>query len=66
MAKKTTADIPATEISDEAYYTVEASGRFKAFGVGFGPQSTTEVSGTFLKKLLASEFASKVVGYVPV
>lgn len=54
------------EIDDAAYYRVQVSGRFKDFGVGFGPQSETQVTGALLRKVLAGEFASKVTGYTPV
>ncbi|ACE99247.1 hypothetical protein Rpal_0688 [Rhodopseudomonas palustris TIE-1] len=61
--KKTTEAADTIEISDESYYAVKASGRFKAFGVGFGTQSETEVTGALLKKLLASEHGTKITGY---
>lgn len=61
--KTTTETADPVEIADESYYAVKASGRFKAFGVGFGMQSETEVTGALLKKLLVSEHGAKITGY---
>ncbi|MBB5046797.1 hypothetical protein HNR60_001545 [Rhodopseudomonas rhenobacensis] len=65
--KKSTADVAATpEIIADAYYAVEVSARFKAFGVGFGQASQTQVTGELLTRLLASEHAAEVASYTPV
>lgn len=73
MAKKDTtagaedtAPVPEVAIDDAAYYRVDVAGRFKVLGIGFGPQSETQVTGEVLRKLLASEFAGKVTGYTAV
>jgi len=67
MAKKQTTDSEAAPaINPEAYYRVTANARFKAFGVGFGGLSTTEVSGAALSKLLASEHAGKIESWTAV
>lgn len=73
MAKKDTtsgadqaAPAPEAVIDDAAYYRVDAAGRFKAFGIGFGALSDTQVTGEVLRKLMASEFADKVTGYTAV
>lgn len=66
VKKSTGADIAQSqgaEVSDDAYYAVQVSERFKVSGVGFGTVSVTQVSGTFLKQLLAGEHAPKVTGY---
>lgn len=65
--KKPTADVAAVpEIVADTYYAVEVSARFKAFGVGFGQMSETQVTGELLTRLLASEHAANVTGYTPV
>lgn len=56
----------ASAIEPEAYYRVAATGRFRAFGIGFGPSSETHVTGAILTRLLASEFAGKVSGWAAV
>lgn len=73
MAKKDTtpgaddaAPAPEAAIDDAAYYRVDVAGRFKVFGIGFGPLSDTQVTGEVLRKVLASEFAGKVAGYTAV
>lgn len=69
MAKKpadTTETTTAPTIDPVAYYRVIALGRFRAFGVGFGPTSDTRVTGAILTRLLDSEFAGKVAGWTPV
>lgn len=69
MARKSPTDAPDAaddSITDDAYFSVQVSGRFKAFGVGFGPQSETQVTGALLKKLRSSEYADKITGYTPV
>ncbi|PZA12473.1 hypothetical protein DNX69_10895 [Rhodopseudomonas palustris] len=64
MAKNPTKTGAApAEIDDETYYRVDVSGAFRAMGVRFGTQSTTEVKGALLRKVLATEFATKITGY---
>lgn len=61
MAKKTTPEQPAAEAIDPvAHYRVTAASRFHVAGVGFGPLSRTEVTGTILNQVLSSEHAGKV------
>ena len=60
---KTNETASSAKIDEAAYYRVDASTRFKAFGTGFGPSVETEVTGALLAKLLASEHAGKVASY---
>jgi hypothetical protein len=74
MAKKPTSTaetndasaIDPASIDPTAHYRVVARARFKAFGVGFGGLSTTEVSGALLSKILAGEHAGKVESWTAV
>lgn len=66
MAKNATPAAPsAAEIDDDAYYEVSAARRFHFEGVGFGQLAATEVRGALLRRLLASEHAAAVKGFVP-
>jgi hypothetical protein len=63
MAKKPTEQSAAEPIEPAAHYRVQASSRFRAAGVGFGPLSRTEVTGAILTQVLGGEHADKVTGY---
>jgi hypothetical protein len=67
MAKKSTSTAETRDVSSidpASHYRVVARARFKAFGVGFGGLSTTEVSGALLAKILSSEHADKIDSWI--